>query len=218
MYYCPRCAQPLAPGARFCPRCNLSFGYPSAPPSPYPQAPSAPPSASLPGTPFPAYPPPVPIPQSTQAPGASSSGALEGPPSPPAWATATVSAAPPWRSLMSRNEATNLVLFTVGAVAFAIAAMLVPSYITDISLRTNPVIFSNLLAGMFLIGIGLTLWLRLLAVQEDKIGRELIKWAVPATLLAALAFWLIPLPLLRAVTVIGLSVLVLGLTDRKSVV
>jgi hypothetical protein len=113
---------------------------------------------------------------------------------------------------MSRREATNLVLFTVGAVAFAIAAMLVPSYTTDISLRTNLVILSNLLAGMFLFGIGLTLWLRLLAAQEDKIGRGLIKWAVPATLLAALAFWLIPLPLPRAITVIGLSVLVLGLT------
>jgi hypothetical protein len=90
--------------------------------------------------------------------------------------------------------------------------MLAPSYITDVSLRTNLVIFSNLLAGMFLFGIGLTLWLRLLAFQEDKIGRELIKWAVPATLLAALAFWLIPVPALRAATVIGLSILVLGLT------
>ena len=209
MKYCPRCAQPLPPEARFCPRCQLSLVDPPVPPSPYPSVPAF---APLPGPSFPAYPPPAPIPQSSQAPGASPFGAPGGPSSPPAWATATASAPPPWRSLVSRNEAINLAQFTLGAVAFGIAATLIPSYITDVSLRTNLVIFSNLLAGMFLFGIGLTLWLRLLAVQENTIDRELIKSAAPVTLAAVLAFWLIPVPALRAITVIGLSVLVLGLT------
>jgi hypothetical protein len=147
---------------------------------------------------------------------------------PPPWAQPFVGAVPPqaWpapaspsRSPMPGREiAGRLAACGVGAIVFATVAWWSSSSISDAVFRTVAVILSGAIAGLFLLGIAATLWSWLLRSQDSDVHRQLLTAAVLVTLFVAPAFFVIPIPPLRAVVVIGLSAIAVFLTIALAVV